>query len=150
MASIIKATVQTNSADDSMGRVKLKSEGIWNQDTELVQSVNGCALSKGDVVFVSVADGYYNPLILGKADRNDIVLNLLVEQINRLEDKVNELVDKQNDVIQNLSTSVDVVSAGSVIGAWDAAVTTFAPMALKPMRKIPQNTKLKDIQDNYK
>lgn len=145
-AKIIKATVQTNSADDSMGRVKLKSEGIWNQDTELVQSVNGCALSKGDVVFVSVADGYYNPLILGKADRNDIVLNLLVEQINRLEDKVNELVDKQNDVIQKLSTST-AVAEGSV---WTAATTTFLPMVAKPLVKIPQNTKLKDIQDNYK
>lgn len=146
MASIIKATVQTNSADDNMGRVKLKSEGIWNQDTELVQSVNGCALSKGDVVFVSVADGYYNPLILGKADRNDIVLNLLVEQINRLEDKVNELVDKQNDVIQKLSTST-AVAEGSV---WTAATTTFLPMVAKPLVKISPNTKLKDIQDNYK
>ena len=66
MLRIIKAEVQTNSADDNMGRVRLKSEGVWNQDTELVQSVNGCALSKGDVVFVSVLDGYYNPLILGK------------------------------------------------------------------------------------
>ena len=145
MASIIKATVQTNSADDNMGRVKLKSEGIWNQDTELVQSVNGCALSKGDVVFVSVADGYYNPLILGKADRNDIVLNLLVEQINRLEDKVNELVDKQNDVIQKLSTATS--AAGYV---WSAATTTFLPMTANPLMKISPNTKLKDIQDNYK
>lgn len=149
MAKIIKAVVQSDSADDGMGRVRLKSEGVWNQDTELVQSVNGCALSKGDVVFVSVADGYYNPLILGKADRNDIVLNLLVEQINRLEDKVNELVDKQNDVIKDLAESSLVVTTPDGM-VWKAAADKFAPMALKPMRKIPQNTKLKDIQDNYK
>lgn len=148
MAKIIKAVVQSDSADDSMGRVRLKSEGVWNQDTELVQSVNGCALSKGDVVFVSVADGYYNPLILGKADRNDIVLNLLVEQINRLEDKVNELVDKQKDIINNLGseTAASVTVAGSA-GTWNGA-TLFATMM--PLQKISPKTKLKDIQDNYK
>ena len=145
-AKIIKAEVQTNSADDSMGRVRLKSEGIWNQDTELVQSVNGCALSKGDIVFVSVTDGYYNPLILGKADRNDIVLNLLVDRINTLEDKINELVDKQNDVIQKLSASA-TVAEGTV---WTAATSTFLPMVAQPLMKITPKTKLKDIQDNYK
>jgi hypothetical protein len=137
MAKIIKAVVQSDSADDSMGRVRLKSEGVWNQDTELVQSVNGCALSKGDVVFVSVADGYYNPLILGKADRNNIVLNLLVEQINRLEDKVNDIITTLadpklitgNGVVNNMPSKFNLPTGVS---------------------KISPKTKLKDIQDNYK
>jgi len=106
--------------------------------------VNGCALSKGDVVFVSVSDGYYNPLILGKADRNNIVLNLLVEQINRLEDKVNELVDKQKDILKGLSNSALVTGEAT----WNGG-TVFNSVIL-PLQKIPQNTKLKDIQDNYK
>lgn len=143
-SKIIKAEVQTNSADDNMGRVRLRSEGIWSNDTELVQSVNGCALSKGDIVFVSVTDGYYNPLILGKADRNNIVLNLLVERINMLEDKINELVDKENDVIQKLSMSAAVAE-----GTWSGAAT-FAAMTAQPLMKIQPKTKLKDIQDNYK
>lgn len=147
MAGIIKAVVQTNSADDTMGRVKLRSEGVWNQDTELVQSVNGCALSKGDVVFVSVFDGYYNPLILGKADRNEIVLNLLVDRINILEDKINELVDKQNDILNQLKTNTSLVIPSGAAYVWGGAAV-FATTT--PLQKLQQKTKLKDIEDNYK
>ena len=143
---IIKAVCTTDSADDKMARVKLKSEGIWNQDTELVQSVNGCALNKGDVVFVAVVDGYYNPLILGKADRNNIVLNLLVDRLNATEDKVNELVDKYNDLITKLAGAGEVAE-GSL---WVAAGKTFAPMLVQPLKSLPTKTKLKDIEDNYK
>lgn len=151
MASkIIKAVCTTNSADDRMARVKLKSEGIWNQDTELVQSVNGCTLSKGDIVFVSVEDGYYNPLILGKADRNDIVLNLLVDRLNASEDKVNELVNKYNDLITKLAGAVLVEPTPSGGFVWVAATKTFTPMLAQPLKSLPTKTKLKDIQDNYK
>jgi len=143
---IIKAVCTTDSADDKMARVKLKSEGIWNQDTELVQSVNGCTLSKGDVVFVAVVDGYYNPLILGKADRNEIVLNLLVDRLNATEDKVNELVDKYNDLITKLAKAGKVAN-GSL---WVAAEDTFAPMLAQPLKSLPTKTTLRDIQDNYK
>lgn len=147
MLRIIKAEVQTNSADDNMGRVRLKSEGVWNQDTELVQSVNGCALSKGDVVFVSVLDGYYNPLILGKAERNDIVLNLLVDRINMLEDKINELVKQQNDILNTLKTNTTLVTPSQGGYIWNGALVFATTM---PLQKIQQKTKLKDIQDNYK
>jgi len=142
MASIIKAEVTTNSADDKMGRVRLKSEGVWNQETELVQSVNGCSLSKGDIVFVSVVDGYFNPLILGKADRNEIVLNLLVQQINKLEDKINEIVDKDNEIITKLAASAS--AAGFV---WSGAATFASVMQLQ---KLQEKTALKNVQDNYK
>lgn len=134
MLKIIKAIVQTDSADDKMGRVKLKSEGIWNQDTELVQSVNGCPLSKGEVVFVSVEDGYYNPLILGKADRNEIVLNLLVDRINMLEDKINDMLTELAK--PSLVTGSAAWTGGAVFGTI--------------VSKFIQKTKLKDIQDNYK
>lgn len=142
MAKIIRATCTTNSADDKMGRVKLKSEGIWNQETELVMSLNGCPLSKGDAVFVSIEDGMYAPIILGKADRNEIVLNLLVEKINSLEDKINDMVDKQNEVIMKLAASPS--AAGFV---WSGAATFAGVMQLQ---RITKKTKLKDIQDNYK
>lgn len=133
-ARIIKAICTTDSSDDKMARVRLKSEGIWNQDTELVQSVNGCPLSKGDVVFVSVEDGYYNPLILGKADRNEIVLNLLVDRINMLEDKINDMLTELAK--PSLVTGSAAWTGGAVFGVI--------------VSKILQKTRLKDIQDNYK
>lgn len=143
MAKIIRAICTTASADDKMGRVKLKSEGVWNQETELVPSLNGCALNKNDVVYVSIEDGYYNPLILGKADRNNIVLNLLVEKINGLEDKINEMVQMQNNVLQQLTMNESLV----VEGVWKGA-DAFGPLGT--LKSIPQKTTLKDIEDNYK
>ena len=147
MAKIIKAVCMTASADDAMGRVRLKSEGTWNQETELVQSVNGCALNKGDVVFVSIEDGYYAPLILGKADRNNVVLNLLVEQINGLQDKVNETVQQLNTVVNILEASPLVAVEGAE-GKWSGSAALAA--AVTPLKNIPRKTTLRDIQDNYK
>lgn len=150
MANIIKAVCVTASADDAMGRVRLKSEGTWNQPTELVQTVNGCALNVGDVVFVSIEDGYYAPLILGKADRNDIVLNLLVDRINTLEDKTNEVLKQQNEILNQLKTNMGLVAV-TPTGAYvwgGASPTAFG--AMTPVKAIPSKTTLKDIQDNYK
>lgn len=147
MAKIIKAICATASADDTMGRVKLKSEGTWNQETELVPSLNGCALNKGDVVFVSIEDGYYNPLILGKADRNDIVLNLLVDRINTLEDKTNEVLKQLNNVVKILESSSAVAVEGAA-GTWSGSAALS--LAITPLNAIPSKTTLKDIQDNYK
>ena len=147
MANIIKAVCVTASADDAMGRVRLKSEGTWNQPTELVQTVNGCALNVGDVVFVSIEDGYYAPLVLGKADRNDVVLNLLVERLNASEDKVNELVKQLNNVVKILEASSAVVVEG-VAGTWSGAKALS--LAITPLKSLPNKTTLKDIQDNYK
>lgn len=145
---IIKAVCTTDSADDKMARVKLKSEGIWNQDTELVQSVNGCALNKGDVVFVAVVDGYYNPLILGKADRNEIVLNLLVNRINALEDKLNDTIKQQNQILAVLEASSAVLAGTEPIGTWSGSAALTA--AVQSLAMLPKKTKLKDIEDNYK
>lgn len=150
MAKIIRAICTTASADDKMGRVRLKSEGVWGQETEPVMSLNGCALNKGDVVFVSVEDGCYNPLILGKADRNDIVLNLLVERINSLEDKTNEVLKQQNEILNQLKTNMGLVAV-TPEGAYvwgGASPTAFG--AMTPVNAIPTKTTLKDIQDNYK
>ncbi len=147
MAKIIRAVCTTASADDAMGRVRLKSEGVWNQETELVMSVNGCALNKGDVVFVSVEDGYYAPLVLGKADRNDVVLNLLVDRLNASEDKINELVEQQKEILNQLKTNMGLVKFVEGAYVWGGA-TVFGTML--PVKSIPTKTKLKDIQDNYK
>ena len=146
MAKIIRAICTTASAEDKMGRVKLKSEGVWSQETELVPSLNGCALNKGDVVYVSVEDSYYNPLILGKADRNEIVLNLLVEKINGLEDKINEMVKMQNNILQQLSTNAELAMFEGA-PCW-VGTTVFSAMGT--LKSIPQKTTLKDIEDNYK
>ena len=149
MAKIIRAICTTASADDKMGRVRLKSDGVWNQETEPVMSLNGCALNKGDVVFVSVEDGFYNPLVLGKADRNDIVLNLLVDRINGLEDKVNEALKQQNDILNQLKTNMGLVAFVEGAYVWGGASPT-AFGAMTPVKAIPTKTTLKDIQDNYK
>lgn len=145
MAKIIKAECTTSSAEDSMGRVKLKADGIWSQETELVQSVNGCALNKGDIVFVSIADGYYNPLILGKADRNNVVLELLVDRINSLEDKMNEAVKQQNNILNQLKNNPKLV----VDGGW-AGGTPEAFGLMTTVETLPTKTTVRDIQDNYK
>ena len=67
MSRLIKAEVITNSSDDKYSRVKLKSEGIWNE-SNLVESVNSIPLIKGDIVYVDVTNGFEAPLILGKSE----------------------------------------------------------------------------------
>lgn len=66
MSKVIRAIVETNSSQDKFNRVKLSSLGIWKM-TDLVMSVNGIPLKKGDSVYVDVSEGYENPLILGRA-----------------------------------------------------------------------------------
>lgn len=70
MSRIIRAKVLTNSSDDKYSRVKLKTEGLW-EESELVESVNMIPLSKGDIVFVDVTAGFESPLILGRAANKD-------------------------------------------------------------------------------
>lgn len=66
MSKVIKATVDSNSSDDTYCRVKLISPGIW-QETGLISSIGGIPLKKGDSVYVDVSEGYENPMILGRA-----------------------------------------------------------------------------------
>jgi len=66
MSKVIKATVTSNSTEDSYCRVKLSSYGIW-KETGLVSSVGGIPLKKGDIVYVEVSEGYENPMILGRS-----------------------------------------------------------------------------------
>lgn len=70
MSRIIRAKVLTNSSDDKYSRVKIQTEGLW-EESELVESVNMIPLSKGDIVFVDVTAGFESPLILGKAANKD-------------------------------------------------------------------------------
>ena len=66
MSKIIRAIVTTNSSDDEYSRVKVKFDGIW-KESDLMESVGGIPLSKDDVVYVDVSEGYNNPLILGRS-----------------------------------------------------------------------------------
>lgn len=70
MSKIIKATTITSSSDDNYARVRLKSEGIWDE-SPLVMSINQLPLVKGESVFVDVSDGYENPIILGRCSDSD-------------------------------------------------------------------------------
>ena len=70
MSRIIRAKVVTNSSDDKYSRVKLQSDGLW-EESELVESINMIPLSKGDIVFVDVTEGFESPLILGRAANKD-------------------------------------------------------------------------------
>lgn len=66
MSRVVRAVVITSSSEDVYARVKLKAIGIW-EESPLVESVNMIPLSKGDVVFVDVSNGFNNPLIIGRA-----------------------------------------------------------------------------------
>lgn len=63
---IIKAFVITSSSEDSLNRVRLKSEGFWNK-SELIPSIGGISLVPGNVVYVDVSN-MQNPIILGLCD----------------------------------------------------------------------------------
>lgn len=62
---LIKAIVTTNSEDDPLMRVKLSSPTIWQEESELLPSLNSIYLEKKDVVLV-MFDTLANPIILGK------------------------------------------------------------------------------------
>lgn len=63
---VIRAEVTTNSSDDEYGRVKVYSEGVYD-DTPLIESVGCIPLHKGDHVYLDVSEDHSNPLILGRA-----------------------------------------------------------------------------------
>lgn len=63
--SYILAEVLTNSADDSYGRVKVKSKGVW-KESFLIPSVGYNLLAPGDLVVVDISMGLEKPLIFGK------------------------------------------------------------------------------------
>ena len=65
MVQVIRAKVLTNSSEDSLHRVKLQADGVW-EESDLVLSVNAIPLVEGDTVYVDVSE-FDNPLILGKA-----------------------------------------------------------------------------------
>lgn len=65
MLGIVKATVTTNSLEDSLRRVLIKSPGIWSGDVQALTICGDC-YNVGDVVAVDVSNGYNNPIILGK------------------------------------------------------------------------------------
>lgn len=66
MSKFIKATVRSNSVDDTYNRVKLKATNIWNE-TALIPSIGGIPLKTGDIVYVDVSEGYENPMIIGRS-----------------------------------------------------------------------------------
>lgn len=61
----IIAEVVTSSADDSSGRVKVKSLGIW-EESDLIPSIGFIPLTTGDWVIVDLTVGIEYPLIMGK------------------------------------------------------------------------------------
>lgn len=63
---IIRAKVLTDSSEDQFARVKLYSEGVW-EESPLIESINAIPLKVGDFVFVQMEDDSRQPLILGRA-----------------------------------------------------------------------------------
>ena len=64
--SIIRAKVLTPSSEDKFARVKIKSEGLWEEST-LIESLSAVPLIKDDIVHVYVDNDLMSPLVLGRA-----------------------------------------------------------------------------------
>lgn len=69
MVRIIKATVLTSTLDHKTHRVKLKSEGIW-EESNPASVLGDISLNVGDVVYVD-ASNYFEPIVLGKVRDNN-------------------------------------------------------------------------------
>lgn len=62
---IVLAEVLTNCEDDIYKRVKVKSPHVW-EESDLIPSLNGIYLEKGDQVIVDISAGVDNAYIKGK------------------------------------------------------------------------------------
>lgn len=65
MNNFIRATVLTNSIEDKYFRVKVKSEGVF-EESDLIPVWNQIPLNKDDVVIVDISQGIQNPMIVAK------------------------------------------------------------------------------------
>lgn len=61
---MVKAEVITNCTEDPYWRVKVKSDGIW-EESQLIPSLNSVYLEKGDTVLIEMT-GMSDPVIMGK------------------------------------------------------------------------------------
>lgn len=64
--NIVKATVVTNCKDDPYWRVRVKAQGVWTEQSELIPALNSIYLDVNDEVLVGYDDNLYCPIILGK------------------------------------------------------------------------------------
>jgi len=100
--NIIRCVVEDPSDNDSLRRVTVKNPAIWEDKSDLCDSVNGLFLRKGEIVYVDISDGIHNPLVLGRVgnwiDGQEILdlFNNLVKEINNTRDKLNELIRLYN------------------------------------------------------
>lgn len=96
---IIRAEVLTSSQDDDLRRVKVKSEGIYDE-SPLIESVNGLFLRPGEIVYVDVSDGYEAPFIIGRcgnwidADEILALFNKLIDLLNKTRQDVANIQSK--------------------------------------------------------
>lgn len=65
MNNFIRAIVLTNSIEDKYFRVKVKSEGVF-EESDLIPVWNQIPLNKDDVVIVDISQGIQNPMIVAK------------------------------------------------------------------------------------
>lgn len=123
MSRIVRAEVLTDSSSDSFNRVKLKSPGIWNE-SQLIESVNGIFLRKGEIVFVSLEDNFQSPLIIGRAcnwlnaEELTSLVNNLIDSINKLGDEIDANSSKFNSHTHNCSALIPTVGGvpGTIVG----------------------------------
>lgn len=107
---IIRAEVTTNSWEDELRRVKIKSEGIY-EDSPLIETVNGLYLRKGEKVYVDVSDGFEAPFIIGRCgnwiDGDEILalFNKFVDCINKTRADVRKLQEKYDNHTHQVTVS---------------------------------------------
>lgn len=74
---IVLGEVLTNCEEDEFYRVKVKSPKVW-EESELMPSLGGIYLDKGDQVIIDITDGVDNAYIKGKL-RNSVQKNKSVQ-----------------------------------------------------------------------
>ena len=77
MVRIIKAIVLTSTVEHKTHRVKLKSEGMW-EESNPASVLGDISLNVGDTVYVD-ASNYSEPIVLGKVRDNNYKTNSTLE-----------------------------------------------------------------------
>lgn len=78
MSKVIVAEVLTNSVEDENFKVRIKSEDFW-MESDLLPTPIGQPLNKGDLVYVDLAEGVEEPVIIGRVKNNKSVTKATVK-----------------------------------------------------------------------
>lgn len=145
MSDFIRAEVLTNSSDDKYFRVRIKSEGFFDE-SDLVSSVNCVPLTKGDIVIVDLSQGIQNPIIVGKwfdatvktkstlskgqvlfqsADSSDWVVTAVNPKTLKLENSNGMVIEISDKIVINGGSLGGLINIAQLTAKLNSFVTVF-------------------------